>query len=140
MSRVDEVFQGTKGSIETSKGEITDLQGNSQYKYSKNEAYYDTTSDANQDANPYQVEHDKLFASIRSGGVISDTENGAKSTLSAILGRMATYTGKKITFEEALNSQLHLMPESLTWDSIPPSIPDSNGYYPIPTPGKTKFI
>ena len=37
-------------------------------------------------------------------------------------------------------SQLHLMPESLKWDSIPPSVPDSNGYYPIPTPGKTKFI
>ena len=53
---------------------------------------------------------------------------------------MATYTGKKITFEEALNSQLHLMPESLTWDSTPPSLPDANGLYPIPTPGKTKFI
>ena len=114
MSRVDEVFQGTKGSIEIGKGEITDLEGNSQYKYPKKWG---------EDANPYQVEHDKLFASIRSGGVISDTENGAKSTLSAILGRMATYTGKKITFEEALNSQLHLMPESLTWDSTPPSLP-----------------
>jgi len=131
MSRVDEVFQGTKGSIEIGKGEITDLEGNSQYKYPKKWG---------EDANPYQVEHDKLFASIRSGGVISDTENGAKSTLSAILGRMATYTGKKITFEEALNSQLHLMPESLTWDSTPPSLPDTNGNYPIPTPGKTKFI
>ena len=90
--------------------------------------------------NPYQVEHDKLFASIRSGGVISDTENGAKSTLSAILGRMATYTGKKITFEEALNSKLHLMPEEVTWDTTPPSTPDSKGNYSIPTPGKTKFI
>ena len=140
MSRVDEVFQGTKGSIETGKGNINNLDGSLQYKYSNKEPYYDQVSEGEQDANPYQVEHDKLFASIRSGGVISDTENGAKSTLSAILGRMATYTGKKITFEEALNSQLHLMPESLTWDSIPPSTPDSNGYYPIPIPGKTKFI
>ncbi len=140
MSKVDEVFQGTKGGVETGKGNITNLDGSLQYKYSNKEPYYDRVSEGEQDANPYQVEHDKLFASIRSGGVISDTENGAKSTLSAILGRMATYTGKKITFEEALNSQLHLMPEFLTWDSIPPSVPDSNGYYPIPTPGKTKFI
>ena len=140
MSRVDEVFQGTKGSIETSKGKITDLEGNLLFKYSRREPNYDTASNANEDANPYQVEHDKLFASIRSGGIISDTENGAKSTLSAILGRMATYTGKKITFEEALNSKLHLMPEEVTWDSTPPSLPDNNGNYPIPTPGKTKFI
>ena len=131
MSRVDEVFQGTKGSLEIGKGEITDIEGATQYKY---------PNKWGEDANPYQVEHDKLFASIRSGGVIADAENGAKSTLSAILGRMATYTGKKITFEEALNSQLHLMPETLTWDSTPPTLPDENGLYPIPTPGKTKFI
>ncbi len=131
MSRVDEVFQGTKGSITLGNGVIKDLEGNHQFSY---------PIKWGEDPNPYQVEHDKLFSSIRSGGVISDTENGAKSTLSAILSRMATYTGKKITFEEALNSQLHLMPESLTWDSTPPSIPDSNGNYSIPTPGKTKFI
>mgnify|MGYP003302819544 FL=1 len=131
MSRVDEVFQGTKGSIEIGKGEITDLSGNSKYKYPKKWG---------EDPNPYQVEHDKLFASIRNGGVISDTENGAMSTLTAILGRMATYTGKKITMEEALNSKLHLMPEKVTWETTPPSLPDSEGNYPIPTPGKTKMI
>ena len=131
MSRVDEVFQGTKGSIEIGKGEITDLDGNSKYKYPKKWG---------EDPNPYQVEHDKLFASIRNGGVISDTENGAMSTLTAILGRMATYTGKKITMEEALNSKLHLMPEEVTWETTPPSLPDSEGNYPIPTPGKTKMI
>jgi len=140
MSRVDEVFQGTKGSIETSKGKITDLEGNLKFEYSRREPNYDTASNGNEDANPYQVEHNKLFASIRSGGLISDTENGAKSTLSAILGRMATYTGKKITFEEALNSKLHLMPEEVTWNTTPPSTPDIKGNYPIPTPGKTKFI
>ena len=81
-----------------------------------------------------------MFASIRSGGVIADAENGAMSTLTAILGRMATYTGKKITLDEALNSKLHLMPETVTWDTTPPSLPDSDGNYPIPTPGKTKMI
>jgi predicted dehydrogenase len=131
MRRVDEVFQGTKGSVEIGKGEITDLDGNSQYKY---------PNKWGEDPNPYQVEHDRLFASIRNGDVIADAENGAKSTLTAILGRMATYSGKKITFNEALNSKLHLMPEEVTWNSTPPSLPDENGNYPIPTPGKTKFV
>lgn len=131
MRRVDEVFQGTKGSVEIGKGEITDLDGNSQYKY---------PNKWGEEPNPYQVEHDRLFASIRNGDVIADAENGAKSTLTAILGRMATYSGKKITFDEALNSKLHLMPEEVTWNTTPPSIPDENGNYPIPTPGKTKFV
>jgi predicted dehydrogenase len=131
MRRVDEVFQGTQGSVEIGKGLITDLEGNSKYKYPRKWG---------EDSNPYQVEHDRLFASIRNGGVIADAENGEMSTLTAILGRMATYTGKKITLEEALNSELHLMPETVTWDSTPPSVPDSEGNYPIPTPGKTKMI
>lgn len=131
MNRVDEVFQGTSGSVEIGKGEITDLSGNTQYKYPRN---------SSEDPNPYQVEHDRLFASIRSGGVIADAENGAMSTLSAILGRMATYSGKKITLEEALNAEYQIMPEEVTWDTTPPTLPDAEGHYPIPTPGKTKFV
>ena len=131
MSRVDEVFQGTKGSVEIGKGIITDLEGNTKYKYPRKPI---------EDPDPYQVEHDRLFASIRNGGVISDAENGAMSTLTAILGRMATYTGKKITLEEALNSKLQLMPETVTWKTTPPSLPNKDGYYPIPVPGKTKMV
>ncbi len=130
MSRVDEVFQGTKGSIEIGKGEITDLEGKSQYKYPR----------LGQDPNPYQVEHNLLFKSIREGKVIADAENGAMSTLTAILGRMATYTGKKITLEQAMNSKLQLMPEEVNWDTLPPSLPDVNGKYAIPTPGKTNNL
>jgi len=131
MNRVDEVFQGTKGSIELGKAVITDLEGNEIYKYPRR---------SDQDSNPYQVEHDRLFESIRNNEVISDAENGAKSTLSAILGRMATYSGQFITMEEALNSELDLVPENMTWESTPPTLPDSNGNYVIPTPGVTKFI
>lgn len=131
MNRVDEVFQGTKGSIELEKAVITDLEGNQLYKYPRR---------SDQDSNPYQVEHDRLFESIRNNEVISDAENGAKSTLSAILGRMATYSGQFITMEEALNSKVDLVPEDMTWDSTPPTLPDSNGNYEIPTPGVTKFV
>lgn len=124
FNRVDEAFQGTKGSIAAQKGLITDLEGN-------------TVTNANNeyDPNPYQVEHDRLFASIRNKEVISDAENAAKSTLTAIMGRMATYSGQVITWEQALNSDLKIVPDNLTWDSKAPVLPDENGRYAIPMPG-----
>ena len=129
-SRVDEVFQGTAGSVELGSGLLKDLDGQELYKYPYKWG---------QEANPYQVEHDELFKSIRNNGVISDAENGAKSTLTAIMGRMATYSGKTISWDEALNSDHHLMPAQVDWNTTPPSLPDENGHYAIPTPGVTKF-
>ncbi|MEX0360932.1 MAG: Gfo/Idh/MocA family protein [Allomuricauda sp.] len=129
FSRVDEVFQGSKGGIVTGSGVISDLGGNT---------ILNTKTEG--DPNPYQVEHDKLFASIRNKEVIADAENGAKSTLTAIMGRMATYSGQTITWEQALNSDLSLVPENPTWDSNPPTVPDAEGRYPIPMPGVTKFV
>lgn len=135
MRRVDEVFQGTKGSITLGSGEIRDLYGNLKFSYPKNNYW-----ESDDEPNPYQVEHDKLFKSIREGNVISDAENGAKSTLSAIMGRMATYTGKKITWDEIMNSNESLVPDNLSWNSTPPILPDEDGNYDVPVPGKTKFI
>lgn len=135
MRRVDEVFQGTKGSITLGSGEIRDLSGNLKFSYPKNNYW-----ESDDEPNPYQVEHDKLFKSIREGNVISDAENGAKSTLSAIMGRMATYTGKKITWDEIMNSKESLVPDNLSWNSTPPILPDEDGNYDVPVPGKTKFI
>ena len=129
FNRVDETFQGTKGSVLASKGLISDLNGVEKFRH-----------DDEKDPNPYQVEHDRLFAAIRNKNeVIADAENGAKATLSAIMGRMATYSGQVITWEQALNSPLNLVPENLTWNSAPPVLPDADGYYQIPTPGITKF-
>ena len=55
------------------------------------------------------------------------------------MGRMATYSGKEITWEQALNSDLQIMPESVDWSSTPPTTPNANGLYPIPTPGVTIY-
>ncbi len=129
MNKVTEIFQGTKGSIDMSTNSVTTWDGEEILKHN-----------ARKDPNPYQVEHDKLFASIQEGGVISDAENGAYSTLTAIMGRMATYSGQVITWEEALKSEISLVPESLSWDSQAPVLPDENGLYQIPVPGKTKVL
>ena len=129
MNRVTEVFQGTKGTIDMSSNSMNSWDGEELFKHN-----------ARKDPNPYQVEHDKLFASIRDGGVISDAENGAYSTMTAILGRMATYSGQVITWDEAMKSELSLVPENLSWDSKPPVMPNEEGLYPIPVPGKTKVM
>lgn len=131
-SKVGETFQGSKVTIDMNDAgaaSITDLEGNTIFKYR-----------GQRDPNPYQVEHDKLFASIRNKGVISDAENGAKSTMTAIMGRMATYSGQVINWEEALKSEKVLMPKEVTWDSTPPTVPGKDGLYPIPTPGKTVVL
>jgi len=80
----------------------------------------------------YQREHDVLFASIRKHQPVNDGKRLATSTLLAIMGRMAAYTGQEVTWEQALNSQEKLVPEHITWDgSIP--VP------PRPEPGITKL-
>lgn len=65
--------------------------------------------------NPYVQEHTDLIASIRAGKPLNEGKQVAESTLCAIMGRMAAYTGQEITWEKALNSDLNLMKENLTF-------------------------
>ena len=72
--------------------------------------------------NLYQTEHDELFASIRNGRPINNGDYMAKSTLVAIMGRMAAYTGQSITWDMALNSQEDLTPPAYDWN-VPMAVP-----------------
>jgi myo-inositol 2-dehydrogenase/D-chiro-inositol 1-dehydrogenase len=89
---------------------------------------------------PYQVEHDDLFRAIRNNEAYNEGEYGAKSTLTAIMGRMAVYSGKPVSWEEAMNSDIDLMPEKFAWDALPKVLPNSEGVYPIAIPGVTNAI
>ena len=89
------------------------------------------------ESDPYQVEHDDLFAAIREDRPFNEVENGAFSTMTAILGRMATYSGKEISWDAALASDLSLAPERYEWNSPPRVLPDASGNYPIAVPGET---
>jgi predicted dehydrogenase len=89
---------------------------------------------------PYQVEHDDLFASIRAGNPINEAEAGAKSSMTAILGRMCTYSGEEITWDQAINSNISLTPEEFAFTATPKSLPDGNGMYQLPVPGLTKVV
>jgi predicted dehydrogenase len=81
----------------------------------------------------YQAEHEELFASIRAGKPINNGEYMAKSTLLAIMGRMAAYTGQLVTWDMAMNSKEDLTPPKFDWSV---KLPDP----PIATPGVTKFV
>ncbi|MDE2828478.1 MAG: dehydrogenase, partial [Bacteroidota bacterium] len=50
------------------------------------------------------------------------------------------YSGKVITWDEAMASELDLMPQAYAWDADPSVLPDADGFYPIPTPGVTKAL
>jgi predicted dehydrogenase len=63
----------------------------------------------------YQREHDVLFASIRSGTPKNDDLNLATSTLLAIMGRHAAYTGQQVTWDQALSSEVSLVPKPVDW-------------------------
>jgi predicted dehydrogenase len=82
--------------------------------------------------NLYQTEHDELFADIRGGKPINNGEYMAHSTLLAIMGRMAAYTGQEITWQMALNSKEDLSPKKYEWGQIETPA--------IAIPGKTKFV
>lgn len=79
----------------------------------------------------YQTEHDELFASIRNGTPINDGVRMSESTLMAIMGRMAAYTGEVVTWDQALNSKESLLPPEQWGDRPTPA---------MAVPGTTKMI
>ncbi|MEY3051781.1 MAG: hypothetical protein RLY31_1566 [Bacteroidota bacterium] len=126
MSRVTEMFQGTDGSA-PGPGVLLSRTGQERMKYNDRK-----------DPNPYQVEHDELFAAIARGDYrYADAENGAKATMTAILGRMATYSGKLVSWDDAIQSDISLLPPTLDWNAAMPLNPDADGMYPCAVPGKS---
>jgi predicted dehydrogenase len=130
MAKVDELLTGTKGKIFCGAGNITDLKGKVLYQF-----------DQKTENNPYQTEHDELFAAIAKGEYkYADAENGAKSTMTSILGRLATYTGQVVEWDKALNSGMDIQPKTYAFDAAPPILPGADGYYPVAVPGVTKYF
>jgi myo-inositol 2-dehydrogenase/D-chiro-inositol 1-dehydrogenase len=88
----------------------------------------------------HHQEHHDMFAALRRGETYNEGDYGAESTMTAILGRMATYSGKIIRWEAALNSTVDLSPAAYDFAASPPVMPDDNGNYPVPVPGKTDVL
>lgn len=122
---VSEFVHGTKGTSDPSRS-IT--SNGTEWKHNEK------TKD------PYQVEHDDMIAAIRKGEEYNEGDNGAYSSMTAILGRMCTYSGKEITWEQAINSDLSLGPKEYSLDAEAPVKMNANGAYPIAVPGLSKVL
>ncbi len=117
----EDYFAGSLGHATILKGIIT---GQNPYQQKK------VPSDM------YRLEHEALFGAIRDGKVIDDSDYMCKSTMLGILGREVCYTGKKITWDEMMNSDVSLSPDGYTMQSNPPTLPDDRGRYKVHLPGE----
>lgn len=124
FNQTSDVILGTKGRCDVLKYEIT---GETNWKYE------------GPPCNMYDAEHVSLFEAIRKGETINSGDYMVNSTMLGLLGRMVCYTGKKITWQEALDSQEVLGPAEINWDTKPPLSPREDGTYACPIPGFTEF-
>lgn len=130
MSKVDELLIGTKGKIQCGAAKIVDHGGKVLFQFAKKG-----------EPDPYQIEHDELFAAIAKGEYkYADAENGAKSTMTSIMGRMATYSGQMIEWDKAIHSGIDILPKVYDFNAAPPVLPNADGFYPIAIPGVTKYF
>ncbi|MCX7886464.1 MAG: gfo/Idh/MocA family oxidoreductase, partial [Verrucomicrobiae bacterium] len=90
----------------------------------------------------YQVEWDVLLEAIRKNKPHNETERAAYANLASLMGRAAVHMGRIVTWEEVMNSDFTFCPtvDSLTENSPAPVMPDEQGRYPAPVPGKWKEI
>ncbi|MDB4353922.1 Gfo/Idh/MocA family oxidoreductase, partial [Akkermansiaceae bacterium] len=126
MNRVTEVIGGQNG--RAMPGRLLDKNGKTIWRF------------RGENNDPYQTEHDVLYKHIREDKPINNAYYTAASTMTAILGRMATYSGKEIKYDDALAKGLNTMPKTLGWDADPGPKPGEGGIYPAPIPGVSKVM
>jgi len=108
-NNVSEALQGTLGKCQVDKYTI---EGTKAWKFGQ------------ADSKPYEQEHTDLIASIRAGKPYNELKDVAESTLTAIMGRMSAYTGKAVTWEQALESKETWAPKQMTFGPVPvPRVP-----------------
>jgi predicted dehydrogenase len=120
-NQVKDFILGTKGTCDVFANRITGGAGRWRYRAAEGEK-----------TDMYQAEHDEMYAALRAGKPINNAEQAAGTTLLALMGRMAAYTGQTVTWEQALNSKDDLSPPSYAWGDLP--------MREIPRPGVTKFV
>jgi len=129
---VSEHVHGTKGYCDISKAII--------YKPNGEVAWESDAKEIRQKG--WQQEHHDLFSALRRGETPNEAEYGAHSTMTAIMGRMATYGGKVVKWDDAINSEISLADtDAMTsFDSEAPIQPDADGRYEVPVPGVSKVV
>jgi predicted dehydrogenase len=122
---VSEDVVGTKGTFHgNAQANDWQITGANKWDYGR--------ARAKKDNDPYLQEHIDLIASLRDGRPLNELKTVAESTLTAIMGRMSAYTGKAVTWEQALNSKQNLLPASLKFGDLATPA--------IAVPGETELI
>ena len=123
-SNVSEAALGTKGDSNCNGS----IKGANPWSYS------------GKPVNPYDQEHVDLIAAIRNNQKLNDGWHGATSSFTAVFGRMATYSGKVVKWDEAVAKGPEEVPYGveLSFQTKPPVVPDADGNYPVAQPGVYK--
>ncbi len=124
-SEVSDIILGTKGRAHLMKSRI---EGRTNWRYTGPRA------------NPYQIEQDELFASVRSGKPINNGRYMALGAMTGILGQIASFTGKKVTWDEAIAAGNVFGPSECSFSMDPPIKPNADGSYPTAIPGVTGLL
>jgi predicted dehydrogenase len=119
-NNVTEALVGEKGTCQLDNGGKYSITGQKAWKFE------------GEDNRPYVQEHTDFIASIRAGKPYNELKTVAESTMTAIMGRMSAYTGKVVTWEQALNSKEQLMPPGLTLGPLPTPA--------VAVPGQTPLV
>jgi len=128
---VAENAHGTLGQLEfINDRTIFKITGKNEWSYKKEDPIID----------PYQQEHNDLFKAIIDDQPYMEAERGAMSTMTAILGRMAGWSGQELKWDDAIKSEKHFGKEFTNLQEEPPILPDADGVYHLPTVGKYEAI
>lgn len=124
---VSEHVHGTKGTSDISNALIRDMVGKRIWQSDAQEAR----------GRGWQQEHQNFFSALRRGDLPNEGDYGARSTMTAILGRLATYSGKVVKWNSAIKNETQLADTGSlrSFDDPAPVLPDASGAYPVPVPG-----
>jgi myo-inositol 2-dehydrogenase/D-chiro-inositol 1-dehydrogenase len=120
------IVHGTKGEADLSKGTIS-VRGREPLRFDQGIA-------------GHQAEHNDLFAALDAGRQYNEGDYGISSTMTAILGRMATYSGQVVKWDEAMQSNTDLQPDRYAWDAQPRVKPGPDNVYPCAMPGQAVLM
>ncbi|MBN2293719.1 MAG: Gfo/Idh/MocA family oxidoreductase [Pirellulales bacterium] len=112
-NNVSEAAHGTKGTSNCSGN----IEGENKWRY------------RGENPNPYDQEHADLMAAILGNKKYNEGWIGANSSMTAVLGRMATYSGKIVKWDDAVKKGPSEMPKEFAWNAKPPVLPDDKGSY-----------
>lgn len=128
--KVAEEIHGTEGILHLGQGRVTDFKGNVKWQY---------RAPREGDPNPYQVEHDQLHKFIRENVAHNDAYYGANSSFTSVLGRLATYSGQEVSWDDAVKSNFSIMPKEYDMNAEAPVKPGPDGNYAVAVPGQWKL-